>query len=39
MLPTGQEVQLEIPELVSLEAQGHRLSSENSGDAEEARER
>jgi hypothetical protein len=29
--PTGEEVELETPELVSLEAQGHRLSPEELG--------
>lgn len=29
--PTGEEVQLETPELASLEAQGHRLSPEELG--------
>jgi hypothetical protein len=29
--PTGEEVELETPELVSLEAKGHRLSPENLG--------
>jgi len=29
--PTGEEVELETPELVSLEAQGHRLSPEEIG--------
>ena len=29
--PTGEEVQLETPELVSLEAQGHRLSPQELG--------
>jgi hypothetical protein len=29
--PTGEEVELETPELVSLEAQGHRLSPKELG--------
>ncbi len=29
--PTGEEVELETPELVSLEAKGHRLSPEDLG--------
>ena len=29
--PTGEEVELETPELVSLEAQGHRLCIEELG--------
>jgi len=29
--PTGEEVELETPEIASLEAQGHRLSAEELG--------